>query len=385
MASGYVPDSIALQVQDLVVGAHHLTHVAAGLSRVAGTWRANLDAEQLAGYVEYRLPNRRGGAATSGGRVFARLSRLSLPKDQDEQVESLLDQQPAILPALDVVIDDTELHGRRLGKVEIEAVNRSTPQGRDWQLTTFNITTPEARLTATGHWSIAGAALPSDAAQRRAVMDFKLQIADSGELLGRFGTPGAVRGGKGVLAGQLAWLGSPFALDYPSLAGQINVAVDAGQFLKVDPGAARLLGVLSLQSLPRRLSLDFRDLFQDGFAFDNITGDVAIAGGVARTNNLRMRGVQALVLMEGSADIGRETQDLRAVVVPEINAGTAALAYAVINPAVGLGAFLAQAILKKPLTEAGTREFHVSGPWDDPKVERVERKVGEDAPAATPK
>ena len=99
------------------------------------------------------------------------------------------------------------------------------------------------------------------------------------------------------------------------------------------------------------------------------------------TNNLRMRGVQALVLMEGNADIARETQDLRVVVVPEINAGTAALAYAVINPAIGLGAFLAQAILKKPLTAAGTREFHVSGPWADPKVERVARKLGEDVPS----
>jgi uncharacterized protein YhdP len=212
-------------------------------------------------------------------------------------------------------------------------------------------------------------------------MDFKLQIADSGALLDRLGTAKAIRGGKGQLAGQIAWLGSPFTLDYASLTGQIGVAVDAGQFLKAEPGAARLLGVLSLQSLPRRLSLDFRDLFQEGFAFDNITGDVTIAQGVAKTNNLRMRGVQALVLMEGSADIAHETQDLRVVVVPEINAGTAALAYAVINPAIGLGAFLAQALLKKPLTAAGTREFHVSGPWADPKVERVERKLGEDVPS----
>ena len=100
---------------------------------------------------------------------------------------------------------------------------------------------------------------------------------------------------------------------------------------------------------------------------------------MAHTNNLRMRGVQAAVLMEGSADIAHETQDLRVVVVPEINAGTASLAYAVINPAVGLGTFLAQMFLRKPLTQAGTREFHVTGPWADPKIDRVERKLGEAA------
>jgi uncharacterized protein YhdP len=146
---------------------------------------------------------------------------------------------------------------------------------------------------------------------------------------------------------------------------------------------ARLLGVLSLQALPRRLLLDFRDVFQEGFAFDNIGGDLNMAQGVAQTNNLRMRGVQAAVLMEGSADVARETQDLRVVVVPEINAGTASLAYAAINPAIGLGTFLAQALLRGPLVAAGTREFRVSGSWDDPKVERIERQPGAAAAAAS--
>ncbi|MEP7101878.1 MAG: DUF3971 domain-containing protein, partial [Burkholderiales bacterium] len=286
--SAYEPDTIALRVQELVAGQRRLTRVSAGLSQEAGVWRANVDADQLSGYVEYRVPTRRGGAATAGGRVYARLSRLSLPKGDDEQVESLLDQQPASMPALDVVVDDFELHGKRLGRVEVEALNRSGPQGRDWQLSKFNITLPEAQLTATGQWAATGAPAARGApAPRRAVMDFKLQVSDSGALLDRLGTPKAIRGGKGQLSGQIGWLGSPFALDYASLGGQINVAVDSGQFLKVDPGAARLLGVLSLQSLPRRLSLDFRDLFQEGFAFDSITGDVKIGQGVAVTNNLR--------------------------------------------------------------------------------------------------
>jgi uncharacterized protein YhdP len=166
----------------------------------------------------------------------------------------------------------------------------------------------------------------------------------------------------------------------------MNLALDAGQFLKAEPGAGRLLGVLSLQALPRRLVLDFRDVFQEGFAFDNITGDLQVAQGVARTNNLRMRGVQAAVLMEGQADVLHETQDLRVIVVPEINAGTASLAYAVINPALGLGTFLGQLLLRGPLAEAGTREFHVTGSWADPRVTQVARRSSEAAaaPAALP-
>ncbi|MEP7303107.1 MAG: YhdP family protein, partial [Caldimonas sp.] len=386
--AGYLPDSVVLRVGELAAGSRRLGNVTAGLSQEGGQWRANVDSDELDGYIEYR-PARRGAAAgaapTGAGRVFARLSRLSLPKGEAERVESLLDEQPASVPALDIVVDDFELRGKRLGRLEIEAANRAVA-GRDapreWQLSRFNLTTPEARLAATGTWGTGVG--PADA-PRRAAMNFTLALQDSGALLERLGMGKVVRGGKGSLDGSVSWPGSPLSPDTSKMTGQFKVAIDAGQFLKAGPGAARLLSVLSLQSLPRRLLLDFRDLFEEGFVFDNVTGDVKIGLGVATTNNLRMRGAAAVVLMEGDADLERETQDLRVVVVPEINAGTASLAYAIINPAVGLGTFLAQYFLRKPLTAAGTREFRVTGPWDDPKVDRVERSVfGEAPPADSP-
>jgi uncharacterized protein YhdP len=210
-------------------------------------------------------------------------------------------------------------------------------------------------------------------------MNFKLDIADSGELLNRFGMKGVVRRGHGKVEGQVAWLGSPITLDYPSLSGNFNINVETGQFLKTDPGIAKLLGVLSLQSLPRRLALDFRDVFSDGFAFDFFRGDVVIAQGIARTNNLQMKGVNAAVLMEGQADIAKETQNIKVVVVPEINAGSASLMMSYINPVVGLSTFLAQLILRRPLIEAATYELLVDGTWLDPRVTKVEHK-----PAAEP-
>jgi uncharacterized protein YhdP len=206
------------------------------------------------------------------------------------------------------------------------------------------------------------------------VMNFRLDINDSGELLKRFGMNDVVRRGKGRMEGQIAWLGSPLALDYPSMNGQFNVNVESGQFLKADPGIAKLLGVLSLQSLPRRLTLDFRDVFSQGFAFDFVRGDVSIKEGLAYTNNLQMKGVNAAVLMEGSADIAKETQDLTVVVIPEVNAGTASLIAGVINPAIGIGTFLAQVFLRKPLIQAATQEFHIDGTWTDPKITKTERK-----------
>ena len=379
--AGFVPDAIALRAGELEFGSRRLANVVAGLTQQGELWRINVAADELEGYLEYRPARRAAGA----GRVYARLARLSLPKGAVERVESLLDAQPASIPALDVVVDDFEMRGKRLGRLEIEATNRGVANRdgvREWQLAKLNLTMPEAQLSATGTWGDAAGAPAS--AMRRAAMSFTLALGDSGALLERLGMGRVVRGGKGSLTGDVSWPGSPFSPDYARMTGQVKVAIDAGQFLKAGPGAARLLSVLSLQSLPRRLLFDFRDLFAEGFVFDNVIGDVRIADGKASTNNLRMRGTAAAVLMEGSADIVNETEDLRVVVVPEINAGTASLAYAVINPAIGLGTFLAQYFLRKPLMAASTREFKVTGPWDDPKVERVERSLLGEAAAADP-
>jgi uncharacterized protein YhdP len=280
------------------------------------------------------------------------------------------------------VVEDLELRGKKFGRVEVEAVNRGvsalTREGavREWRLNKLNVTVPEAQFAATGNWAAVAATAAGGRAneRRRTVMNFKLDIADSGELLKRLGMEKTIAKGKGKMEGQIAWVGSPLALDYPSLAGSFNINIENGQFLKVDPGFGKLLGVLSLQSLPRRLTLDFRDVFSDGFSFDFIRGDVKVEQGVASTNNLQMKGVNAAVLMEGSANIAKETQDIKVVVVPEINAGTASLVAAVINPAIGLGTFLAQLLLRRPLLAAATQEFHIDGGWADPKIAKVDRK-----------
>ena len=444
--TGYFPTSITLRTPELVAASRRLNRVVAGATQEDGVWRANVDAEQLSGYVEYRsgtaatpnatpnttpnTPTRRNPLQPEAkleprgeAKVFARLSRLSLPGNELDDTAKPLDATPASgalapksVPALDIVVEDLELRGKHLGRVEVMAANRLNAAGaREWQLSRLVMGLPEAKLTASGSWAPAGAAVNAAAApsaatfqrpRNRMELNFKLDLADSGALLERLvpaasavnknasantstnpsanpsanGNTKTLNGGKGVLAGQVAWLGSPLALDVPSLSGQLNLSLENGQFLKVDPGVGRLLSVLSLQSLPRRLALDFRDVFQQGFAFDNLAGDVSVNQGVARTNNLRLRGSLAAVLMEGSADIAAESQNLRVIVVPEVNAGTASLAYAVINPAVGLATFLAQVFLRQPLMQANTREFQISGPWSDPKVERVERKLNEAVP-----
>jgi len=371
---GYLPTRLGLKANSLIVRDRHLSQVQAGGTYDAGVWRVNIDADELSGHLVFAPA--RPDQTDQAGQLFARLSRLNLAPASAHEVESLLEAPPASLPALDIVVDSLVLRGKPLGRVEIEAVNADkglaqTPAAREWQLKKFNIDLPEGTLRSTGRWLAAREGSP----WRKSELNFVLDVRDAGALLTRLGTPNALRGGTGQLEGMVSWQGSPLNLHYPSLNGQLDVRMGRGQFLKADPGVAKLLGVLSLQALPRRLLLDFRDVFAQGFAFDSVQGDVTIVHGMANTRNFQIKGVNALVQLEGSADIARETQKLRVQILPNVDAGTTSLvAGLAVNPAVGLTAFIAQWLLQNPLSRASAQEFLVDGSWDSPQVTRVDQR-----------
>jgi uncharacterized protein (TIGR02099 family) len=374
--SATLPDYIGLRARELVFSGKPIANVVLGATRLSEggetLWAANVSADQVNGAIAWRP-----GAGSGSGRVSARLSRLAIPEGQRTQVAELLDAPPRNVPGFDVVADSFELGGKSLGRLELVAVNGGSPAQPVWSLQKLALTTPEARMNASGSWQRE----PGQTARRMA-MTFALEFSNAGALLARLGIPDALSGGQGKLEGDLAWRGSPLAIHFPTLGGQLKLNTSKGQFLKASAGAGRLLGVLSLQSLPRRITLDFRDVFSEGFAFDSITATAELKSGVLSTRDFRMRGASANVLIEGSTDIGRETQALHVLVLPEIDAGSASLAYALLaNPAIGLGAFLAQMLLRDPLAKAFSFEYDITGTWADPQVKRRERAVPEPSPS----
>ena len=377
VATGTQPDWLSLRARELLIAGKPIANVVLGATRLtegADTlWVANVTSDEINGALNWR-----SSAGSSTGRLSARLSRLVIPEGQRTQVAQLLDAPPRDVPSIDVVADQFELGGKALGRLELAAVNGGTPAQPVWTLMRLDLTAPEGRMSASGTWQRA-----AGQSGRTMTLAFGLDFSNAGALLARLGIPDALRGGQGRLEGTLSWRGSPFAIHYPTLAGQLTLDTSKGQFLKASAGAGRLLGVLSLQSLPRRITLDFRDIFSEGFAFDSITASATVAGGVLSTRDLRMRGASANVLIEGSTDLGRETQNLHVLVLPEVNAGSASIAYALLaNPAIGLGTFLAQMLLRDPLSKAFSFEYDITGTWADPQVKRRERPEPE-PPATT--
>ncbi|HEX6297457.1 MAG TPA: YhdP family protein [Burkholderiales bacterium] len=312
-------------------------------------WSAAIKADELSGDVTF--------SSDKGGALFARLARFRLPEDSP-QTTTQAPRQPADVPAVDAVIERFSYRGKDLGHVEFLAQREADA----WRFDKLRVVNPEGILNAKGLWQ---SGTPS-----QSTLQFDLESADTGALLARVGYPEHVKGGQAKLSGSLAWQGPLLALDIPTLSGDVELHAQEGQFLEVEPGIGKLISLMSLQALPRRIVLDFRDVFSKGFQFDRITARAQLDKGVMAIQEFRMRGSAGEVQMSGSADLVRETQDLKVRVVPSLG-DTASTAVAIANPLAGAAALLAQRLLKDPLGRIFAFDYGVTGNWSDPKVEKL--------------
>ncbi len=362
--SGPQIDLLAVRTPELVVMGRTFRNVTLGATRVAdGGFDANIVSDGVSGYVGWRPEQ-----------ITARLSRLSIPAARKSDVVEVLDSPQKQLPALDIAAEQFELSDLKLGRLDLQAQNVGAATAPAWRVRRLDITNPDMTLAASGEWAPA-----AGGKARRMKMNFKLDARDAGATLERLGFAGAMAAGQGAIEGDIEWLGSPLDIDYATSSGKLALSLDDGRFLKVNTGgAARLLGLLSLQSLSRTLLFDAGRPFSEGFAYNSIRADATITQGVISTNNFRMAGASAAALMSGTIDLRNETQQLHLVVLPEIDASTAALAIGVANPILGLGAFLAQYVLRNPLAKAFALEYDIAGTWVDPTITRRGRAASTD-------
>ena len=341
-------------------------------------WRLRVAGRELEGTASWKGP----APGVPNGRVTARLSRFVPPgPDELQPVRSEVDpnaRQKNTWPEIDIVADAFITRtGHDIGAFELLA----QPVGPDWRIGKLSLVNPAGRLDANGWWRIARDKQATE-------LEVQLTTEDAGAFLDRFGYPVAVRNAPTKISGSLMWAGAPNDFDYPSLSGKLALRTGAGQFTKIDPGIGKLLGVLSLQSLPRRITLDFRDVFSEGFAFDDINGEFRIERGLLQTENLRLEGPAAAVTLTGKIDLANETQQLDVRVKPALSstfsAGAAVLFLAnpIVGAAVGAGTLLAQKLMNDPLDQIFSYDYRVTGSWSDPQVARVERKMVSSSPPA---
>jgi len=378
-----------LPLQSLEIAADTLHLFGAGFSDVAlhaheqdAAMQLTITAPALAGRITW--PH------AAGEPVIAQLQRLDWPplavhaaghpasdrqRSADQPTEQPADTAPDTtvdprrLPPLRLDIAELSLGGWSLGQAS--AATRPTADGVE--IEHLRIRGAHQQLDARGKWQGSG----SEAATR---LEIDVDSQNVGELLAGLGLGQQVKGGSGTLRLRGQWAASPMQLTPTRLTGTMDIALRNGQLIEVEPGAGRVLGLLSVAQLPRRLLLDFRDFFGKGFGFNDITGTIAAADGIARTDGLRINGPAAKIRISGSSDLNAQTHEQTIEVTPRTgNLLTAVGAFAggPVGAAVGAAT---NAILKRPLGEIGAKTYRVTGPWQQPKVEVIAHAAP--APAA---
>jgi len=331
-----------------------LRSLAARLQREGGEWRGTLEGPLVAGDVAFDFRGR--------GRIQARLARFSIGAAATGAAgpEPAPPAEQGDLPALDIMAERFEFRGRWLGRLELLA----KPDGADWRIDRLDIANKHAHFSSRG---VSRRTATGPLTQ----LDLKLETTNLHSLLDQFGYGDFVSRGEAKLEGQLVWPGFAYEFTPGALSGRFSLQASKGQFAKMDPGAGKLLGLISLQSIPRRVTFDFRDIFSEGFAFDRISGEVKLARGVLLAQDFEVAGPSAFVNMAGEVSLPMETQNLSLKVVPEIGESVAIAATVLGTPVMGLTTLLLQKLLKNPLGKAVSYEYLVTGTWDNPAVTRI--------------
>ena len=346
---------IKLSVDTLRVASHELHHVKFDLVPSGKAWSAQIKSDEMAGRVSYD--------PKGNGTLHAILTRLDIPHtgfDEGRNNDQSAKASFQTLPALDVTADDLILNNHHYGKMRFLA----HPEGNNWAINNLTLENTDSSLQLSGVWDDTPLHSHSQA-------DFTLNVHDIGHYLARIGHPDLVKGGKAKLTGHLSWAGPLMKLDFSTLTGKMVLSAEKGQFLQVDPGIGKLLGILSLQSLPSRFALDFHDIFSHGFAFDTIQSNLDVVRGVIHSDDFRMYGPSALVLMNGQTDLDHETQQIDVHVIPNVGNSISIGAAFLGGPVVGLTSLLLQKLLQDPLGRIVSYHYLITGNWDKPIVEKV--------------
>ena len=379
LASGGVPEggvvkAVDLRVDRLDAGRLALEELSVEAAPGSGEWELRIEASELAGRLV--IP-----ADDSGRPWDLALERLDLghfipkPGAEAEAAASGDVARPAggRTTPLDVRVSDLRWGEASLGRLALEI----RPEGEGLRV-------PSIEFTGLGETRLKGRAATRPVEEgMRSSIELGFEASDTGPLLGALDyasvlSAGALEGGV-----DLAWPGTLGAFSLASAEGDIRAQMGQGRLLGVDPGLGRMIGFLNLGALGRRLSLDFSDIYDDGFSFESIDTAVSVESGRAVLRRFEMDGPAGRVSASGFTDLARRTFDQTVTVEPKIGSSVAIASAVAGGPVVGAAVYLVDKVAGGAIDKLGSFQYRITGPWDAPIIEPVGwEPFAEDATAA---
>jgi uncharacterized protein (TIGR02099 family) len=268
---------------------------------------------------------------------------------------------PRQLPAIRVDIRDLQFEGRQYGHLQAE-LTRGTA---GMTLNQFTMKHAAFEAKGSGSWLVR-----ESGAECR--LEFEAESRNVLAFMNAMQLGSLVAGKHGRISANLSWPGPPESSAIERLSGRLAIAAENGSLTSVEPGAGRVLGLMSIAHLPRRLALDFGDLTGEGLSFDTLRGTFQLTAGEAYTDNLTLRGSAAEIGIAGHTSLRNRTYDQTAIVTGQLGASLGVAGALAGGPAIGAALLLFSRIFKEPLKGATRGYYRIMGSWDDPQVKRID-------------
>lgn len=313
--------------------------------------RATFHSTPLAGSIRY---SRTAGVHS----LAAEMERLILPDPVDQGMT--MDSDPTQLPEMHLYVKEFSYLGLDMGETRIEAY----PLDDGLRIESVEARSAEMNFQARGDWTRNETGSRSD-------FDIVMTSESLGALVSALDLSTVLEGGQTMVHFDAWWPGPPAAFALAVLNGEMTFSVIDGNILNADPGAGRMLGLISLTELPRRLALDFRDVFDTGFNFDQASGTLRLENGTAHTNDFVLESTAATMTIVGSSDLVAEAFDYEMAVRPGVSQALPVIGALAAGPGGAAAGLALQGLLKDALGDAAEARYAITGSWQEPRVERL--------------
>ena len=347
--------TIDLTVDNLFVVGQHLTGHRVRVNRGGSDWVVQLSGDQAEGTVT--VPYDFAGERP----LTVEMDRLFLPGSDEETATSETAVDPRTLPEIRIRVQEFALGDRFFGQTEIDLLR--TDNG----LESDNLTTVDESFTITGTAGWINDIYEESG--QRTFLNAKLLSTDIEQTMLRLNYQPGIVGDDLEVDINVSWAGGPRQDFMESLNGRVQARLGDGQLEDVEPGAGRVFGLMSVVALPRRLSLDFRDVFDTGFSFDQITGNFRLVNGEAFTCDLTLTSPAADVGIVGRAGLFARDYSQTALVSANVGNTLPVAGYVVAGPQIAAALLIFSQIFKKPLQEVTQIYYGIGGSWDEPKID----------------
>jgi uncharacterized protein (TIGR02099 family) len=350
--------SIDVVADDLRVIGQHLSRHRMLVDRSAFHWVVQLEGADIVGSVMVPYD------FTAARPIELEMQKLALPGGDDDASEVSPLGDPRTLPPIVVQADEFSLGNRHFGSLKAEFLRT----GRGLVADTIETSSTTFGIIGSAGWVVDEV----DPAGQRTFVSARLTSSNVQQTMQQLDYQPGIESEEMDVTLDVSWSGGPRQNFLASLDGNVGVRFGTGQLNEIEPGAGRVFGLMSIVALPRRLSLDFSDVFDRGFGFDEITGNFRLDDGQAYTCDLSLKGPAADVGIVGRTGLVTKVYEQTAVVSANVGNTLPVVGAVVAGPQVAAALLIFSQIFKKPLQEMGQIYYGIDGTWEDPAVDVVD-------------